>query len=787
MQKCKLIAILSFCFQSIFISTAIAGGAEKSPSHWTGFYVGATMGGVFSDFNTNTSTQAGGSFDAAQANAINNAGNLQIDANGFLAGVEGGYNWQYQHLLIGLETDLQSLSINDEKNSGAVPYPNVAARQFVVTVYGNNNWLLTVRPRLGFATNNWLVYVTGGLGLTLFQSDFVFSRESTQTGNVDFFESKKVDRVKPGYVIGAGVEGALTHRLSFKVEYQHEKFNTIKANNQATNNPAGNQISSTVNLKSNVVRIGLNYHFNNQTSGKFADPLLSSDFFDPENWEFEMGGRLFPSTGLDGAPQPLLNPSNVGDRLASRLTFSDLTAVSAETFARIEHATGLFLKGYLGAGSVTSGHLNDEDFPAGGAYSNTLSDVTGNLSYATVDLGYSFLKTLAGKTGIFIGYNYYAQNLNANGCQQLAGSLVCLPPGSFGNFLGITEDDYYNSLRVGFLSQFDLTRRLSLTSEAAYLPVVHFTGTDVHDARELIGPESSKRGDGAMLQVILQYQLNDYWNLGVGGRYWLWNMHNGSVIFDFLGAGGMISVPGRFTADRYGGFVQLSYQHKKSNDEDLFDTPVSWQGIFIGGTIGGEWGRSAWSDPFVSSTAATGLPNVAGFGGKIRSSGPLGGAVVNFDWQTNKFVYGFGGTFSGADIRGENTAFSGIGGINARMVANYLATIFAKLGVAFNNSLLYIDGGAAALNTKYEVNGNTSILSLGKEDDNATAWGWTVGFGVEYALDKHWTTNVEYDRVQIPACPLSFPSVVTINTQQIKANQGMNIFKLGLSYRFDVL
>ena len=83
-----------------------------------------------------------------------------------------------------------------------------------------------------------------------------------------------------------------------------------------------------------------------------------------------------------------------------------MDATTLETYGRLDHRIGLFVKGLIGAGTINSGQLNDEDFPAGCAYSNTLSQASGNLSYATADIGYNFIKTPQAKTGVFAGYNY---------------------------------------------------------------------------------------------------------------------------------------------------------------------------------------------------------------------------------------------------------------------------------------------------------------------------------------------------------------------------------------------
>src|SRR5262249_50927012 len=75
--------------------------------------------------------------------------------------------------------------------------------------------------------------------------------------------------------------------------------------------------------------------------------------------------------------------------LASRVTY-DPTANSGELFGRVETPWNFFLKGFVGGGSIASGHANDEDwsvlFPTGAfvPYSNTVSDVKGRITYGTI-------------------------------------------------------------------------------------------------------------------------------------------------------------------------------------------------------------------------------------------------------------------------------------------------------------------------------------------------------------------------------------------------------------------
>ena len=125
----------------------------------------------------------------------------------------------------------------------------------------------------------------------------------------------------------------------------------------------------------------------------------------------EGGGRYFGSLGQFQKTFGLLTNSGLPSlQSGSRLTFDDMRTHSGEFFGRIETPWNLFVKGYVGGGATSNGHLNDEDFIAvmipamEAAYSNTLSPaVTGSIGYGAIDGGYDFLHGPEYKAGVFAG------------------------------------------------------------------------------------------------------------------------------------------------------------------------------------------------------------------------------------------------------------------------------------------------------------------------------------------------------------------------------------------------
>ncbi len=808
---------------------AIPAAAPQPHYNWSGFYVGLNAGAALGSYKLDTSTSPNTYLpNPADSAAINAAGALDSKPTGFAGGGQAGYNWQSGHWVAGIEGDLDFLHLNGTASSGAVryragpgidvtgmPVPGVVEaipiNQFVITDYANADWLATLRPRVGYAANNWLFYVTGGLALTQLRQDFLYT-DGVANIALGMEQGARTDGVlKAGSVVGLGVEAGITNNLSFKAEYLHVSFGNTNSpqtlSNLPTFAPGRSQIfTDSGDLTADMFRLGLNYRFggtaptsNTAPIMPLKAPVLASWPPVASAWEFETGTRLWFSSGSVGAPQPLLGFPPPPSNLDSRLVYSGLGAITGEVFGRVEHASGIFVKGFLGAGGIDRGGLFDEDFPAGGAYSNTLSgNASGHIGYATVDLGYDFLRAPGAKVGAFVGYNYYTQEINTYGCNQLAGATVCAGNSIAPTILGISESDSFNSLRIGLSTQLMLTDRLKLTADAAYLPAVNFSGLNHHNARELLLPEAANSGDGVMLETILGYQITDAWNIGAGARYWAWNTDNGTVMFDNLGLGGPLPPTqlARYTTERYGGFLQASYKWGNTTPATagtalptkappLPVAPVNWTGFYLGGHLGGGRSDDRWSDPFGSSPGAGGTVNVAGFGDTINATGPLGGGQVGANLQAGPVVLGVQADISAAHLRGENTCFSGLGGINCQRNINSIETVTGRIGLAWNRSLAYVKAGVAQTNDTFTLDGNTNgANALGTGDTRLNTRGWTAGGGVEYAVTDHWTALAEYDHIGLPSTTVPFPTVATINLQTIGVRQSVDLFKLGVNYKF---
>ncbi|MFT3968466.1 MAG: outer membrane beta-barrel protein, partial [Sphingobium sp.] len=80
---------------------------------------------------------------------------------------------------------------------------------------------------------------------------------------------------------------------------------------------------------------------------------------------------------------------------------------------------------------------------------------------------------------------------------------------------------------------------------------------------------------------------------------------------------------------------------------------------------------------------------------------------------------------------------------------DWMATLRGRVGYAFNRWLVYGTGGLAFLReaeerTQFVSSSLTSNDIAFRERDAHTRTGWTLGTGLEFAIDRHWSIKTEY-------------------------------------------
>jgi outer membrane immunogenic protein len=248
MKKLLLGSALSLCMVAGASAADMYAKAPAPPVWgWTGFYVGADIGGAWD-------RQDWATLPSAAANQFPLSGTLS--GSSVIGGVYAGYNFSVApNLVVGVEGDFSWTHLDDSATG-----PNMTAAGGLVptgsvNLSRNLNWLASARGRAGFTvTPNALVYVTGGAawgGTSYSASDIFQNGCPNNCVIVSPFSS-----TASGYVVGGGLEWAFNRNWLLRGEYLYYRLPGATA---ATVNPVVN--FTWGDLTVNTARAGLTYKF----------------------------------------------------------------------------------------------------------------------------------------------------------------------------------------------------------------------------------------------------------------------------------------------------------------------------------------------------------------------------------------------------------------------------------------------------------------------------------------------------------------------------------------------
>jgi outer membrane immunogenic protein len=208
--------------------------------------------------------------------------------------------------------------------------------------------------------------------------------------------------------------------------------------------------------------------------------------------------------------------------------------------------------------------------------------------------------------------------------------------------------------------------------------------------------------------------------------------------------------------------------------------PFSWTGFYIGGNLGGGWGRGNVVDSLFGANYTNGNSATFVGGGQVGGNYQIGsfviGAEADFDWMANNNNSGNGTTVP-------------IGGVPTvlRVSANdrWETTLAARFGWAMDHSLFYgkVGGGWVGAGNFAVTNVGTGA-SVAVSNSNTNV-GWLLGAGFEYAFTQNWTTKVEYDYLALNNANYSV-TIPSTGLTDTFTNGGRNVQTLtvGVNYLF---
>lgn len=169
---------------------------------WTGPYIGLNAG--YGEADVDYKFHDDGHYNNEPGDKFSHT------LDGFVGGIQAGYNWQIDSFVLGLEGGFTWLDI--EKRSTSPFFPD--SDEFITNI----DWVASVTPRVGVAMDNILFYAKGGVAFAEIDARI----EDT----ADFVETEKT---QTGWTVGGGIDFGLTERWTLGIEGNYYDFGSFDA------------------------------------------------------------------------------------------------------------------------------------------------------------------------------------------------------------------------------------------------------------------------------------------------------------------------------------------------------------------------------------------------------------------------------------------------------------------------------------------------------------------------------------------------------------------------------
>jgi outer membrane immunogenic protein len=237
---------------------------RAKPASWTGFYVGGNAGYGWGDPTTSTSNNLPVTASNSSVLVPLNPAQYTTRNDGWIAGVQFGYNYQIPRGVLGFESDFNWTNIRGATEkiaicsgySGGLPNCTHVQSQKL-------DWLATVRGRAGFVVaQETMIYGTAGLAIG--HANVTHSLGTRGLAG-EYAATATTSVTKTGWVVGAGIEAMIARHWMARLEYLHYDLGTVSSTAPIFNvvgpTATGTSAQADFRITGELARAGLSYKF----------------------------------------------------------------------------------------------------------------------------------------------------------------------------------------------------------------------------------------------------------------------------------------------------------------------------------------------------------------------------------------------------------------------------------------------------------------------------------------------------------------------------------------------
>ncbi len=602
--------------------------------------------------------------------------------------------------------------------------PNVGPFGRTNDIGGRLNWFSTVRARAGLVVDNALFYITGGLAIADVDSDYT-RRVAVFPAPTTVTVQNSFSETRYGFAAGAGTEVLLGGNWTLNAEFLYLQFAQERHSLEVPVAIFGAPPTRQfdANDQAFVARVGLNYRFN--------------------------GGASALATAQASMP-----------------TKGPVLARSVERF------NGAYI-GVNGASVSYTAMRHDQD-----------GYITDNGQYSATKFGYS--------GGVQAGYDWQsgARLFGIVGDINYSDTEAGLTHNPNRSFVGLILNDQSTTGKMSWYGT--LRGRLGLVADDSLiyvtggLAVADIETTVVNRIVPFGTNEASSTSDtrwGWTAGVGTETALWGGWSLVSELLYMQFDKANDTFQSSPLNQNRLVGFESHDSA--WVSKVGVNYRGSAfAAAARPYAGPARFAGLYIGGNVGG-----------VSYTAlrhdADGYLSDNGEYTATKIGATVGGQI-GYDWQFGNKVFGVVADANWADVRAtspQNISFPFALDMSTSGRMGWFGTLRTRGGVAFNDVLVYGTGGLAVAGIETTISSQLTGLPQFSEQfsSDKTRWGWTGGFGAEFAFANNWSVTGEVLYMQFKQEHDTFRSSPLIQNRNVSFDSSDSAWvgRVGLNYRFN--
>src|SRR6185437_11103445 len=220
------------------IAMAAISSSALADDWWSGPEIGIQGGYIWGN-SSGVGTGTGGILGAGTVSRP-----YSFSPSGGVGGAHAGYNWQFDHVVLGLEGDAEGGDV-----SGGVTSVGVfAGLPRISSIQDKMDFDASVRGKLGWAFDRVLLYGTGGVAFGDVQTNYQFPPGTTIA---------QTNGVRVGWTAGGGIDYAITPNWSAGLEYRY----TDLGRKGVTATVSGVTATDSNEFNYNAVRLAITYRF----------------------------------------------------------------------------------------------------------------------------------------------------------------------------------------------------------------------------------------------------------------------------------------------------------------------------------------------------------------------------------------------------------------------------------------------------------------------------------------------------------------------------------------------